>query len=98
MNIDLNTLPIENNRAEQQFEAHVDGHVAFISYGLFDKKIIFTHTEVPPALRGQGIAEKLAETVLNYARDHNLGVVPRCQFVASYIRKNGEYKSLVVKE
>ena len=42
-----------------------------------------------------GVAGKLARAALEYAREHNLSVIPRCPFVAAYIRKHPEYQSLV---
>jgi len=50
---------------------------------------------VPPALEGRGIAGKLARAALDYARERKLSVIPRCPFVAAYIRKHPEYQSLV---
>ncbi len=57
--------------------------------------IVFTHTEVPEALEGHGIAAKLAHTALEHARAQRLTVVPLCPFVASYIRRHAEYQGLV---
>ncbi len=59
--------------------------------------IIFLHTEVPPALGGHGIGNKLARTALEDAREHKLAVVPLCPFVASYIRHHTEYLSLLTE-
>lgn len=58
-------------------------------------KIIFTHTGVPKEFEGKGVGTALAKTALNFARDHNLEVVPLCPFIRSYIERHEEYRSLV---
>ena len=56
-------------------------------------KIEFHHTYVPPALRGRGIASKLAAFALRNAIDNGLTVIPTCPFVALFIRRHPEYAS-----
>ncbi len=95
MGVDLANVVIENNRMAQRFQAQVDGNLAMVEYGLVGASIVFVHTEVPEALAGHGIANKLAHTALEYARTQQLTVVPLCPFVASYIRRHPEYQALV---
>ena len=86
-------LTITDNTAESRFETTVDGHLATVEYVLSKGKIAFTHTEVPEALEGKGIASGLAKYVLQYARDHELKVIPLCPFISGYIRKHlDEYR------
>lgn len=86
---------VENNEKARQFQLRTEGHLALIQYVYSNGSIVFVHTEVPPALEGRGIAGKLARAALEYAREHKLSVIPRCPFVAAYIRKHPEYQSLV---
>ncbi|MEO8379284.1 MAG: GNAT family N-acetyltransferase [Acidobacteriota bacterium] len=87
---------IRNNTAASQFETTIDGHTAYIAYDLEEpKRIVFTHTLVPDALAGRGLAGELATYVLDHARKEGLKVVPQCPFVASYIKKHPEYQDLV---
>jgi predicted GNAT family acetyltransferase len=95
MNVDLDKVMVENNTAAKRFEAVVDGQRAMIEYGLMDGSIVFTHTEVPPALEGHGLASKMAHTALEYARAQQLSIVPLCPFVTSYLRRHPEYHTLV---
>ncbi len=90
-----NDLEIQNNEAGQQFEANVDGDLAFVEYRRSGNKLVLVHTEVPEALEGRGIGSQLAHAALEYARAQHLGVVPLCPFVASYIRRHPEYQDLV---
>ena len=98
MSTDIDGLVVENDEKAQQFRLHIEGQVALIEYSRSDGTIIFSHTEVPPALEGRGIAARLAKAALEYARDQKLAVVPRCQYVASYIRKHPEFQPLVKSE
>ncbi len=95
MPIDLDNLEIVNNETAHRFEAQVGEYLAVIDYILKEEYIVYTHTGVPEEIGGQGIAGKMAHTVLEYARDNDLQVVPQCPFVAAYIRRHPEYQSLV---
>ncbi len=95
MQADIDNLPIEHNVAAQRFEATIAGRRAVAEYRLAGDTIIFTHTEVPAALEGRGIANRLVRTALEYARARQLTVVPLCRFVAVYIRRHTEYQPLL---
>lgn len=88
-------IKVENNEAEERFEAYVDGHLAVVEYRRAPGLIVYTHTEVPDALEGRGIGSKLARTVLDYARAEHLVVVPSCPFIRAYITRHPEYQDLV---
>ena len=88
---------VVDNPEQNQFEVHVDGRVAFVSYLLRGDTIFFTHTEVPKELEGRGLGSVLARAVLERARHEHWQVVPRCPFVAKYIERHPEYQSLVRK-
>jgi uncharacterized protein len=90
------TFDIRNNEEKAQFETTVDGHVAVTAYELEDPdRIVFTHTEVPEALAGRGIAGEIVKFGLDHAREKKLTVVPQCSYVASYIKRHPEYEDLL---
>ncbi|MBK5259931.1 MAG: N-acetyltransferase [Thermoanaerobaculia bacterium] len=97
MEIDVEKLQVVNNEKESRFEIDVNGKLAMAEYRLKPGQITFTHTEVPKELGGKGIAQKLVRAALDHAKAKNLKVVPLCQFVSSFIQRNGEYESLVAK-
>jgi len=89
-------VPVAHNEAEHQFEIRFPEGVALLRYRQrADGAFVLIHTEVPPALRGRGLADRLARAALDYARDHQLAVVPLCPFVKAYIERHPEFQSLV---
>lgn len=88
---------VTDNEAENRYEVHAEGEVAILVYQRQGKRITFSHTEVPPALEGRGIAGMLARAALEAARADGLEVVPLCPYVAAYIRRHQEYLPLVSK-
>ena len=97
MTIDLSTIKVKNNPEKKRFEIKVGDHYAICEYLRVSNRIIFTHTEVPPALEGNGLASMLAKAGLEFAKAEGLNVVPLCPYVAGYIKKHPEYKVLLQK-
>ena len=88
-------VAVRHNAAEHRFEAEADGHLSVAEYERRGDGIIFTHTFVPAALRGRGMAEALVRSGLAYACDERLRVVPVCSYVAAFIRRHPEYQPLL---
>ena len=89
-------VSIRDNPERHRFEADLgDGSLAVVEYTLRAGKIMFTHTEVPPAHEGQGIGSALIRFALASARQRGLQVVPICPFFAAYIKKHSEEQDLL---
>ena len=88
-------IVVRHNADEQCFEAEVDGKLAVADYHVEGERMIFTHTFVPPELRGRGIAEKLVRVALEHARSERLRVVPACSYVETFIERHTEFKPLL---
>jgi predicted GNAT family acetyltransferase len=80
-----------------RFELERDGHVAYLEYNLAGKVLQLIHTEVPEGLRGKGMASALAESALEWAREHEVKVDVICPSVAAYLKRHPEYSDLVIK-
>lgn len=93
----VSNLQVRKNEEKNRFELTIAGHTALVEYVEMGKKIIYTHTEVPEAFKGQGLGTKLAQAVLDYAREHDLKVMPLCPFIAAWIRRHPEYRDLVIE-
>jgi uncharacterized protein len=80
----------------QRFESQADdGSPAFLSYTRDGDLLIFEHTFVPAALRGKGVADTMVRAALDEARQQHWKIVPRCPFVAGFIKRNPEFADLV---
>ena len=80
-----------------RFELLVDGQQAGISdYRLTDGKLVFVHTEIDPAFRGQGLGDELARGALNLVRaESDIRVVARCPFISKWIAEHPDYQDLL---
>ena len=94
MSVDLEKLAVTHNADEHRFETWVDGYLSKLDYIQDGKNFVITHVGVSPELRGQGIAGKIVEVSLEYAKARSLRVVPMCSYAAAYIRKHPEYAEL----
>lgn len=88
-------ITVRHNEAEHRFEAEVEGMTSVADYEIRGEQMIFTHTFVPPALRGRGIAEKLVRVALEHARAQRLRVVPACSYVGAFTARHTEFKPLL---
>lgn len=74
------------HRPEQsRFEA--EGGRAYLSYERDGDEVAFTHTIVPPELGGRGVAGRLTETAVGWAREEGLALEARCSYVRSWLDK-----------
>ncbi len=95
MQVDAGNVNVVHNTKENRFEIRIGEHLCVLEYQLQGQTIFFTHTSVPPELEGQGLAGRLAQTGLGYARENSLKVVPACEFIHVYLRRHPEYRDLV---
>ena len=84
-----------HNSPQTRYEVTVDGFLSVCDYELEGKRMTFTHTVVPPELRGRGIAEQLVRAALADARTAGHKVVPACSYVAKFIERHQEYRDLL---
>lgn len=86
---------LRHNREQHRFEVVAGEGTAVLDYVLNGRTAVFTHTEVPPALRGRGIAEDLVRTGLAWAAEEKLTVQPACSYVAKFIERHPEFAPLL---
>ena len=92
------TKTIVDNQERKQFEMTVDGYMAFSEYILTKKGVIYlTHTEVPKKIEGRGIAFEMIRQILENIEERQLKLMPLCPVVAAFIRRNPEWKRLLVE-
>ena len=88
-------LPAAHNLEAPRFEATVDGQLCVCQYRVFGKTMMRTHTGVPTALRGRGIAAQLVQAALDHARAKGLKVRPDCSYAEVYMQRHPETLDLL---
>lgn len=91
------TLPLQITHRPEigRFETHVEGLCCEADYRLDGHIVRMTHTGVPPALEGRGIAAALVKEALTWAQSQGYKVDPICSYVAVYIRRHPEWQGLL---
>ncbi len=90
----LTASAVRDNKGASRFELAVDGSIAFANYRQTDDRVIITHTETPPALRGRGVASELVKGALGLIRADGHKVVAGCSFVVDYLEQHPEYADI----
>ena len=94
MDINADELEVTQNPAKNRFETWIDGQLSKLDYMVDGDTIVMMHVGVYPAHRGQGVAGRVTEVALEYAREKSLRVIPMCSYVGAYIRRHPEYVEL----
>lgn len=67
--------------------------ITFVESG--EDRIVVDHTYVSDELRGQGVAGKLVEEVVQYAREKKKRIIPLCPYVKNKMNKTPEYQDVL---
>lgn len=91
----IRAAQVEHDLSAQQFELHVGGLLCLLQYRVSSGKMVVYHTEVPPPIQNRGLAERMTRAALEYARNENLKIEPRCPYTAAFLRRHREYSDLL---
>ncbi len=72
--------------------------LARITFIISGDKMIIDHTYVSETLRGKGIAQKLLNRAVEYARQENRKIVPQCSYAEKVMKQGDEYKDVLCGE
>jgi predicted GNAT family acetyltransferase len=98
MQIDVEKLEVTHNPNMNRFETWIDNNLSKLDYIQDGKNFVITHVGVHPDLRGQGIAARIVQVSLEYAKENSLRVIPMCSYAAAYMRRHPEYAELMNQE
>ena len=79
---------ISHDQSAHQFTTEVDGSRAQLDYTVAGRVMTISHTRVPPAIAGRGVAAELMEAALSAARTAGWSVNPACSYAAAYMAKH----------
>lgn len=82
---------VRHNGAQGRYELETEHGLAIAVYHRQDNRLVFSHTEVPPADEGRGIGSQLVRAALDDARKRGFKIVPACSFVVDFVRRHPEY-------
>ncbi|ARD43176.1 GNAT family N-acetyltransferase [Colwellia sp. PAMC 21821] len=85
-----------HNEAASKYEYHIERHIAYITYDDQNGHMHLTHTIVPEALAGKGLAKTLLEAVLQQIKKDNKQAVAKCSYIVKYLEKYPEAKHFFV--
>jgi predicted GNAT family acetyltransferase len=88
------TVAVTHDTARQRFEATVDGQLCVADYQLRGQVMWMTHTGVPSAVGGRGIAAELVRVALAWAEEQGYLVEPSCSYVEVYMRRHPQTQKL----
>ena len=91
------TVAVTHNAGRQRFEATVDGQLCVADYQLRGNVMWMTHTGVPTAVGGRGIAAELVRVALEWAEQKDYRVEPSCSYVEVYMRRHPETLKLLAR-
>jgi predicted GNAT family acetyltransferase len=85
---------VVHEAGQRRFSAEVDGHHARVDYELEAPVMRITHTVVPDAIGGRGIAGRLVRAALDHARAQGWKVQAVCSYADAWIGRHPEYTDL----
>jgi uncharacterized protein len=89
-------IEVRDSPAASRYELLVDGEVkGTLHYRAEAGKVTLIHTEVEPALEGQGLGSRLVHDALEDVRSRGARIVPICPFVGAYLERHPEYADLL---
>ena len=82
------TDTFRHNPELSRYELEIDGLLAFADYQRSGHRLVISHVEADPALRGHGAAGRLMEQVAHTARAEGMRITPLCSYAAAWLKRN----------
>lgn len=86
---------IVDNHQRSRFELAVDDQVVFADYRRQPGRLVITHVEAPPVLRGTGAAGRLMQGVAEAARADDVKILPLCGYARAWLLRHKEFADLM---
>ncbi len=78
---------LDNNNRGSFYINRDDKQIAELDFDLKDNVMNAFHTGVRKELEGQGIAAKLFDKLVEYARENNYKIIPSCSYILVKFRR-----------
>lgn len=83
-------LKLESNGKGAFVIEEAEERIAEMVISVSGSNLTVYHTEVSDKLKGQGVAGQLLSTMVNYARQNKLKVIPLCPYVSAQFKRHPE--------
>ena len=84
---------INHDSVKQRFTTEVDGYTGELDYELSGTVMNITHTRVPSAIGGRGVAAELMRAALQTAAERRWTVNPVCSYAVAYLKRHPDQRS-----
>lgn len=89
-------ISVRHDTDKSRYELVMDGAVVGMAdYHVQGRTWVFSHTEIVPAHRGQGLGAELVRGALDDVRLSGGKVVPQCWYVADFIDTHPAYADML---
>ena len=88
-------MEIKDNTFSRQFETSLNDDLIAIEYSFQDRKIFLTKIQVPAEFENEEFINQFIINILEIAIERKLKVVPVLPKIATFFRKNPNYKELL---
>lgn len=89
-------IDVQRNDERSRYEARVDDRLVGVAdFRVDGDTVVFPHTEVLPAMRGQGVGQELVRVALDDVRASGRRVRALCWYVRQFVDEHEEYGDLV---
>jgi predicted GNAT family acetyltransferase len=88
-------MNVQHQPENERFVVVADGVEAEVNYRIDDGVMSITHTGVPEAIGGRGIAGDLVRAAFDHARAQGLKVRPLCSYAEAWSRRHADYADLL---
>lgn len=91
-------LDVAHDEEASRYELTRAGElIGLIDYRRRNGSLDMTHTEVFPAVRGQGLGAVLVRNALDDVRERGETVIPSCWYVREFVDANPDYADLLAR-
>lgn len=95
----MNISEITHDKENSQLYLEAEGSRALVDYKIRNDRMYLTHSEVPHALRGNGIGkilvEKSLEKLVEEGYDKEYRIIAKCPFIKYVVAKSEKWSEIV---
>ncbi len=87
-------MDVIHDAVRHRFTVTLEGQDCVLEYRLAGGVMTVTHTGVPDAVGGRGVADAMTRSAMDHARAQGWKVVPACSYAIAWMKRHPEYADL----